>query len=171
MTWRLIGPIWRLPDVTASQRLVLLALASFTDKNGSNAYPSLATLASMACCNRSTVHRAIKSLIGRQLIQPTGKGRKGTIRYRVNVPLQRQGSHHATPSVGTVQHNPSNKNIPVYSKPVNKGDSFNDSRNQQAISIDRFSSVQYSKRGTPLPESGSDMSNRVAREREARRRG
>ena len=171
MTWRLIGPIWRLPDVTASQRLVLLALASFTDKTGSNAYPALGTLAKMCSCNRSTVHRAIKSLIARQLIQPTGKGRKGTIRYRVNVPLQRQGSHHATPSVGTVQHNPSNKNIPVYSKPVNKGDSFNDSRNQQAISIDRFSSVQYSKRGTPLPESGSDMSNRVAREREARRRG
>jgi len=170
MTWRLIGPIWRLPDVTASQRLVLLALASFTDKTGSNAYPALGTLAKMCSCNRSTVHRAIKSLIARQLIQPTGKGRKGTIRYRVNVPLQRQGSHHATPSVGTVQHNPSNKNIPVYSKPVNKGDSFNDSRNQQAISIDRFSSVQYSKRGTPLPESGSDMSNRVAREREARRR-
>ena len=171
MTWRLIGPIWRLPDVTASQRLVLLALASFTDKTGSNAYPALGTLAKMCSCNRSTVHRAIKSLIVRQLIQPTGKGRKGTIRYRVNVPLQRQGSHHATPSVGTVQHNPSNKNIPVYSKPVNKGDSFNDSRNQQAISIDRFSSVQYSKRGTPLPESGSEMSIRVAREREARRRG
>ena len=171
MTWRLIGPIWRLPDVTASQRLVLLALASFTDKTGSNAYPALGTLAKMCSCNRSTVHRAIKSLIARQLIQPTGKGRKGTIRYRVNVPLQRQGSHHATPSVGTVQHNPSNKNIPVYSKPVNKGDSFNDSRNQQAISIDRFSSVQYSKRGTPLPESGSEMSARVAREREARRKG
>ena len=171
MTWRLIGPIWRLPDVTAAQRLVLLALASFTDKNGSNAYPSLATLASMACCNRSTVHRAIKSLIARQLIQPTGKGRKGTIRYKVNVPMQRQGSHHATASVGTAPYNPSNKNIPSYKNPVNKRDSFNDSRNQQAISIDRFSSVQYSKRGTPLPESGSEMSARVAREREARRKG
>jgi DNA-binding transcriptional MocR family regulator len=170
MTWRLIGPIWRLPDVTSMQRLVLLALASFTDKNGSNAYPSLQTLASMACCNRSTVHRAIKSLIARQLIQPTGKGRKGTIRYRVNVPMQRQGSHHATPSVGTAPYNPINKN-PSYKNPVNKGDSFNDSRNQQAVNIDRFSSVQYSKRGTPLPESGSEMSNRVAREREARRKG
>ena len=171
MTWRLIGPIWRLPDVTAAQRLVLLALASFTDKNGSNAYPSLQTLASMACCNRSTVHRAIKSLIARQLIQPTGKGRKGTIRYRVNVPMQQRVLHSATPSVGTAPYNPILKNIPVYSKPVNKRDSFNDSGTQQAVNIDRFSSVQYSKRGTPLPESGSDMSNRVAREREARRRG
>jgi DNA-binding transcriptional MocR family regulator len=171
MTWRLIGPIWRLPDVTAAQRLVLLALASFTDKNGSNAYPSLATLASMACCNRSTVHRSIKSLIARQLIQATGKGRKGTIRYRVNVPLQRQGSHHATPSVSTLQHNPILKNIPFNKNPVNKGDSYINSREPQAVNIDRFSSVQYSKRGTPLPESGSEMSARVAREREARRRG
>jgi DNA-binding transcriptional MocR family regulator len=170
MTWRLIGPIWRLPDVTAAQRLVLLALASFTDSAGANAYPSLATLASMACCNRSTVHRAIKSLIARQLIQATGKGRKGTIRYRVNVPMQRQGSHHATPSVGTGRPNPINKN-PSYKNPVNKGDSYINSGTQQAISIDRFSSVQYSKRGTPLPESGSEMSARVAREREARRRG
>jgi len=169
MTWRLIGPIWRLPDVTAAQRLVLLALASFTDKTGANAYPSLATLASMACCNRSTVHRAIKSLIARQLIQATGKGRKGTIRYRVNVPMQRQGSHSATVSVSTLQPNPINKN-PSYKNPINKRDSFNDSREPQAVNIDRFSSVQYSKRGTPLPESGSDMSNRVAREREARRR-
>ena len=169
MTWRLIGPIWRLPDVTSMQRLVLLALASFTDKTGANAYPSLATLASMACCNRSTVHRAIKSLIARQYIHATGKGRKGTIRYRVNVPMQRQGSHHATTRGGTLQPNPSYKN-PSYKNPINKRDSFNDSREPQAINIDRFSSVQYSKRGTPLPESGSEMSIRVAREREARRR-
>ena len=170
MTWRLIGPIWRLPDVTASQRLVLLALASFTDKTGSNAYPALGTLAKMCSCNRSTVHRAIKSLIVRQLIQPTGKGRKGTIRYRVNVPMQRQGSHHATTRGGTLQPNPINKN-PSYKNPVNQGDSYINSGTQQAINIDRFSSVQYSKRGTPLPESGSEMSARVAREREARRKG
>ena len=171
MTWRLIGPIWRLPDVTSMERLVLLALSTITYKSGSNAYPALGTLAKMCSCNRSTVHRALKSLIARQLIQATGKGRKGTIRYRVNVPMQRQGVHHATPSVGTLQPNPILKNIPVYSKPVNKRDSFNDSREPQAVNIDRFSSVQYSKRGTPLPESGSEMSARAAREREARRRG
>ena len=28
--------------------------------------------------------------------------------------MQRQGLHHATPSVGTVQHNPSNNNNPLY---------------------------------------------------------
>jgi hypothetical protein len=173
MTWRLIGPIWRLENVTASQRLVLLALASFTDKNGENSYPALGTLAKMCSCNKSTVHRAIKSLIARQVIQPTGKGRKGTIRYRVNVPMQRQGSHRATPSVGTAPYNPSNKNIPGNSNPGKK-DSYFNARNQRAIQVDKFSSVspvQYSKRGTALPESGSDRSVRMQREREARRKG
>ena len=163
MTWRLIGPIWRLPDVTSMERLVLLALASFTDKTGANAYPSLATLASMACCNRSTVHRSIKSLIARQLIQATGKGRKGTIRYRVNVPMQQRVLHSATSSVSTGQQNPILKNIPSNSIPVNNRDSFNNFRDQQAVNIDRFSNVT-------LPESGGEISIRLQREREARRR-
>ena len=163
MTWRLIGPIWRLPDVTSMERLVLLALASFTDRRGENSYPALGTLAKMCSCNRSTVHRAIKSLIARQLIQPTGKGRKGTIRYRVNVPMQRQGSHNATSSVGTVQQNPSNKYIPSYKNPSNKRDSFNNFRDQQAVNIDRFSNVT-------LPESGAEIAIRLQREREARRK-
>ena len=163
MTWRLIGPIWRLPDISSMERLVLLAMASFTDKQGANAYPSLATLAKMCSCNRSTVHRSIKSLIARQLIQPTGKGRKGTIRYRVNVPMQRQVLHNATSSVGTGQHNPILKNIPSNSIPVNKGDTFNNFRDQQAVNIDRFSSVK-------LPESGAEIAIRMQREREARRK-
>ena len=162
MTWRLIGPIWRLPDVTASQRLVLLALASFTDKNGSNAYPSLATLAKMCSCNRSTVHRAIKSLIARQLIQRTGKARKGTIRYRVNVPMQRQVLHSATSSVGTGQQNPVNKYIPG-KYPVNNRDSNLNFRNPPALNIDRFSNVK-------LPESGAEIAIRMQREREAGRK-
>ena len=110
MTWRLIRPIWRLENVTASQRLVLLALASFTDERGANAYPSQATLARMCCCNRSTVHRAIKSLIDRRLIYPMGKGRKGTIRYRVDVGMQQDVMHDAATACGSVQHNPSNRN-------------------------------------------------------------
>ena len=68
MTWRLIGPIWRLENMTSMQRLVLLALASFTDQNGGNAYPSQSTLARMACCSRSTVKRALAKNGGPQRI-------------------------------------------------------------------------------------------------------
>ena len=138
MTWRLIGPIWRLPDVTSPQRLVLLALASFTDQSGGNAYPSLSTLAKMCSCDKSTVHRAIKSLIACRLIERTGKGKKGTIRYKVNVPLQQRVLHHALPSVSTAQHNPINKNIP--GNYPSKKDSFNNG-SEQAVKIDRFSTT------------------------------
>jgi hypothetical protein len=170
MTWRLIGPIWRLPDVTASQRLVLLALASFTDQNGANAYPSQSTLARMCCCSRSTVKRALAALIAREVIIPTGKGRKGAIRYRVS--MNHVEAHHEPDTRPTTTYNPSKRY-----KPGNypgKKDSFIYAGNRQAIQVDKFSSVtpvQYSKRGTPLPESGGEMSIRVAREREARRKG
>ncbi len=164
MTWRLIGPIWRLPDISSMERLVLLALASFTDRRGENSYPALGTLAKMCSCNRSTVHRAIKSLTARQLIQATGKGRKGTIRYRVNVPMQRQGLHHATSSVGTTQHNPILKKIPSNSIPSNNRDSNFNFRKPPALNIDRFSNVK-------LPESGAEIAIRMQREREARRKG
>lgn len=85
MTWRLIRPIWRVDNVTASQRLVLLALASFTDQRGANAYPSQATLVRMCCYTTRTVRRALADLIAMGMITPNGKGRGGTIRYGVNV--------------------------------------------------------------------------------------
>jgi DNA-binding transcriptional MocR family regulator len=161
MTWRLIGPIWRLPDISSMERLVLLALASFTDRRGENSYPALGTLAKMCSCNRSTVHRSIKSLIARQLIEPTGKGRKGTIRYKVNVPMQQRVLHNAPPTVGTVPHNP--KYIPINKNPSNNRDSNLNFRNPPALNIDRFSNVK-------LPESGAEIAIRLQREREARRK-
>jgi len=68
-----------------SERLVLLALVSFTNEAGENAYPSQATLARRCCCDRRTIQRAIKSLVERGFISPHGKGIKGTIMYRVNL--------------------------------------------------------------------------------------
>ena len=172
MTWRLIGPIWRIENVTASQRLVLLALASFTDQNGANAYPSQSTLARMACCSARTVRRALADLIAMELITPSGKGRRGTIRYSVNVNVLPRADTNGHSPRPPMSDNPSNKNIP--GNYPGKKDSFIYARNRQAIQVDKFSSVtpvQYSKRGTPLPESGSEMSIRVQREREARRKG
>ena len=115
MTWKLIRPIWRLADVTATQRLVLLALASFTDQRGANAYPSQSTLARMCCCTTRTIRRALSELIAMRLIAPHGKGRRGTIRYSVNVNvLPTQDSHvrpHRTPmSANHSKRKPGNRN-------------------------------------------------------------
>ena len=133
MTWRLLRPIWRLDGVTASQRLVLLALASFTDQRGANAYPSQSTLARMCCCNRSTIQRALKSLLNRQLVESQGKGRKGTIRYKLNLPMHHDVTHRASDTSRTVQHNPSNSN-PSNSNP-SKGDSTFHPPNQDSQAV------------------------------------
>ena len=115
-----------------AERVVLLALVSYTDSNAENAYPSIATLSDRCCCNRSTVHRALKSLCTRGLISPQGKGRKGTIKYRVCLTVQHgvshiapDQSHSATPTVRTAPHNPSNNpsNYPSYRNPSNLKDS------------------------------------------------
>ena len=127
MTWRLLRPIWRLENVTASQRFVLLALASFTDQRGANAYPSQSTLARMCCCNRSTVQRALAALIRRGLISPQGKGRKGTIRYSVNISMHQDMPHDAPATRRTVQHNPSKRNPSNSNPSKSPGDSCFDS--------------------------------------------
>jgi len=93
MSWRLIGPAWKVPDLTMAERIVLLALVSFTDKRGANAYPSIATLSARCCCSRSTVKRSIAALCKRGLLEPTGKGRKGTNRYRVGFTGDTVGVH------------------------------------------------------------------------------
>ena len=110
MTWRLIRPIWRLPDINATQRLVLLALASFTDNRGANAYPSQSTLARMCCCTTRTIRRTLADLIAIGLIEPHGKGRRGTVRYSVNVNVLPSADSHVRPHRTPVSYNPSNSN-------------------------------------------------------------
>ena len=167
MTWWLIGPAWKVPALTMSERIVLLALVSFTDKAGANAYPSIATLSARCCCNRSTVHRALKSLRERGVIEPQGKGRKGTIRYKVRLTVQRVGSHTATdpshsdiPTVGTMRHNPSKviprdypSNYPSDALPV---DSVFDSGSRQHTGDWTFETV-------------SEQAQRLNRERRQRK--
>ena len=123
MTWRLIRPIWRLADVNATQRLVLLALASFTDERGANAYPSQSTLARMCCCTTRTIRRTLADLIAIGLIEPHGKGRRGTIRYSVNVDVLPSADSHVrlhrtpvsyNPSENPIKRNPSNSTSREY---------------------------------------------------------
>jgi hypothetical protein len=140
MSWRLLRPIWRLDNVTASQRLVLLALASFTDQRGANAYPSQGTLARMACCSTRTVRRALADLIAMTIITPHGKGRRGTIRYTVNANvLPTQDTHGHSPRTPT-SYNPI-KVIPSKSNPSEEeGDSYFETRkpgNRKPHRLDR----------------------------------
>ena len=153
MTWKLIRPIWRLADVTANQRLVLLALASFTDQRGDNAYPSQSTLARMCCCTARTIRRALSELIAMRIIEPHGKGKGGTVRYSVNVNVLPSADSHVRPHRTPMSYNPS-KRKPSESYPSNLKDSKRD-----------YFDSSDSDSDTSIRESIHDQAMRLDRER------
>jgi DNA-binding transcriptional MocR family regulator len=152
MTWRLMKPVWKVDKLTPSQRLVLLALSYYTDRNGANAYPSQSTLTRMCCCSRSTVKRALAALIARELIIPTGKGRKGTIKYRIS--MNHVQAHHEPATRPPVDHNPG-KEIPF----KNPGKDYFNNDQEQAVQVDRFSTLDI------RTGSGALMSHKFANRR------
>lgn len=58
MTW-----VWDYSQAKGNDRLVLLAIADSADHDGSNAWPSVATLCRKTGLSESTVHRCIRSLV------------------------------------------------------------------------------------------------------------
>lgn len=103
MTWALGVP------VGGNQKVMLLGLANHAHPDGSEAYPSLDTLATYGCCNRSTARRNVRSLEDDGWIERDGDGPKGTAKYRLrmgggNLP---PGGAGATGGVAPVQPEPS----------------------------------------------------------------
>ena len=97
--------------LTAVEKLVLVALVHFADQRGQNSYPSRQTLADLCNCSTPTIKRAMGKLRKLELISPTGKGRKGTVRYTVNLPLststRNRGGCVSDPGGGSpTTHNP-----------------------------------------------------------------
>jgi len=117
MTWHQLPGIWALQGLTAMQKMVLLALAQFAGKTGANAMPAQGTLATMCCTSDRTVRRCLTVLVAKGHITPTGKGRKGTVRFQINAEIRppamsTQGGHRSP----TIQlKNPSNKDSNVLS--------------------------------------------------------
>ncbi|MFI1914545.1 helix-turn-helix domain-containing protein [Nocardia sp. NPDC020380] len=65
MAWALIGA----PDVGGREQVVLIGLANHAHADGTFSYPSHATLAAYARCDKRTVRRAIASLETKGLIE------------------------------------------------------------------------------------------------------
>jgi DNA-binding transcriptional ArsR family regulator len=122
MTWRQLPAIWATP-LRPTDKLVLLCLAQFADQRGQSARPSQTTVSKMTGVSPRSVRYALTRLKDAGLITPTGKGRKGTIQYRINVSLATsrvaKGAAHPGNGLPTIQgKNPINK----------KGDSYFASR-------------------------------------------
>jgi hypothetical protein len=58
-----ISWVWRSSAATGTDRLVLLAIADAADSDGTNAWPSVATLARKAAVSNRTVQRSIGNLV------------------------------------------------------------------------------------------------------------
>ncbi len=134
MTWRQQPAIWRVEGLRPTEKLVLLALAYFGNQAGSSSYPAQKTLATMCACSVPTIKRSLKSLRNRHLIIVEGKGRKGTISYRIDLPLAARPAHKGgSPVTGGGDHqrstiqltnNPINKRNDSYFDPEPPGDQF-----------------------------------------------
>ena len=70
------------PTVGAA-RLVLIVLADHANNDGSNAWPSVSTIARQANCSMSTAHRVLRELEAGGQIAREGTSQALTVRYRV----------------------------------------------------------------------------------------
>ena len=139
MTWRQQPAIWRVEGLRPTEKLVLLALAYFGNHAGSSSYPAQKTLAAMCACSVPTIKRSLKSLRDRHLIIVEGKGRKGTIRYRIALPLTHKGG---SPVNGGGDHQ--RATIQLTNKPINKRDSyFNSSSTGDQFPTDRTDRIDH----------------------------
>lgn len=73
--------------VGGNAKVVLLGLANHAHPDGTEAYPSLDTLAEYAHCDRSTARRNVRKLVADGWITEDGIGPKGQTKYRVRVEI------------------------------------------------------------------------------------
>ena len=156
MSFQILRGILAMPDINAQQKLVLVVMNQY-GKDGADIYPSIDTIAKLASLSPRQTKRHIKTLRLKGYLKPQGKSRNNTIKYALNVPTR-------VPSrVGPEGRQRPTNNLYNNLDNTLTRDSYINSRNQQALNIDRFSNVK-------LPESGSEIAIRLQREREARRK-
>ena len=154
--WNILRDILALEDLPAPAKLVLIAMNQY-GKDGAGIYPAIETIAKLASLSPRQTKRHIKALRLKGYLKPQGKSRNNTIKYALNVPTR-------VPSrVGPEGRQRPTNNLYNNLDSTLTRDSYINSRNQQALNIDRFSNVK-------LPESGSEIAIRLQREREARRK-
>ena len=134
----ILRDIIALPDISAQQKLVLIALNQFGDE-GRNVYPSLHTIAQSCALGYRQVRRHVSVLRERGYLVPQGKSKLNTTRYTMVVPHVDEVTRvpsigtPATPSRGherpptTLNHKPLNPISPLTSP----ADSYFDSRSRQ----------------------------------------
>ena len=85
--FQIIRDIIALKDISAQQKLVLIAMNQYGDE-GHNIYPATGTIADMVSLARRQVKRHIATLRDKGYLIATGKSKRNTINYRMAIPNQ-----------------------------------------------------------------------------------
>jgi hypothetical protein len=79
--------VWRHSKAKRGGLLVMLALADHAHDDGTNAYPSVRTLARKARLSERGVQKALRALEAIREIEPTGVSSTGTVVYAITLPM------------------------------------------------------------------------------------
>ena len=85
----ILRDILALDDVSAQQKLVLIAMNQYGDDDGRNIYPAIETIAKLASLSTRQTKRHVRVLRQQGYLTPHGnKTRNNTVRYALNVPAK-----------------------------------------------------------------------------------
>ena len=112
--FQIIRDILALDNVTAQEKLVLIAMNQFGD-GGRNIYPAISTISALASLSPRQTRRHIKVLRRKGYLKPQGTARNHAIRYSLGVPTK------VTPGVSPARHQrptPTLNDIPSINPPL-----------------------------------------------------
>lgn len=107
MSIHVISWVLKHSEATGSERLVLIALADKSEDDGSNCFPSVATLAGESRCSRRTVQTSLRKLEAAGRIVNSGKGSKGQTNWTV---IMREGAQDSHPPAEGADHDEGGRN-------------------------------------------------------------
>jgi hypothetical protein len=92
MSVRMMAAVFGL-EISASEKLVLLAMADHARDDGTGCYPSVETLARKTSQTRRGVQKIMRKLENSRLIEPSNVSRgRNTTEYRITLGNREQGS-------------------------------------------------------------------------------
>jgi hypothetical protein len=121
--FQIIRDILALDNVTAQQKLMLIAMNQYGDE-GSNIYPSLHSIAKVCALSYRQTKRHARTLRDRGYLVPTGKSRLNTVNYRMVIPSGPKVGTWAAPPKGSWRPSTTLNKIPS-TNPLS-GDFIND---------------------------------------------
>jgi hypothetical protein len=131
----ILRDVLALKDISAQQKLVLLAMNQFGD-DGRNVYPAIETIAKLASLSPRQTKRHIRALRDKGYLSPQGKSRRNTVTYFMTVPKTANVPRPGTPATPPEGHQ--RPTTTLNNKPSNNYPKLRDSYFDSSSSGDQF---------------------------------